>query len=122
MHQLSEYQKKITLDKQVINHVKKIIRPIILFKLEEFNRYYNFSYNRVSIRHQKSRWGSCSSDGNLNFNCKLLCVRDELINYVVVHELCHLKEMNHSKKFWALVAETIPHYKELRRELKNIGN
>ncbi len=113
-------QKNVTIDDAVVRHVKNSIRPIILSKLEEFNRYYNFTYNRVCIRNQRSRWGSCSSNGNLNFNCKLLCVRDELRDYVVVHELCHLQEMNHSKKFWALVSETVPHYRELRKELHNI--
>ena len=121
LKQVSGRQKNITIDERVIKHIRKIIRPTILFKLEEFNRYYGFSYGRVSIRNQRSRWGSCSSEGNLNFNCKLLCVRDELRDYVVVHELCHLKEMNHSKNFWALVAETIPNYKELRKELKNVN-
>lgn len=113
-------QKNITIDVSVIKHVKKALRPVVHFKLEEFNRYYNFSYNRVSIRNQRSRWGSCSTDGNLNFNCKLLCLRDELRDYVIVHELCHLKEMNHSKNFWQLVSETIPHHKQLRKELKNV--
>lgn len=120
LKQISGRQRNVTIDDRVVSHVKKIIRPVVLFKLEEFNRYYGFSYGRVSIRNQRSRWGSCSSDGNLNFNCKLLCVRDELVDYVIVHELCHLQEMNHSKKFWSLVSETMPNYKELRKELKNV--
>jgi predicted metal-dependent hydrolase len=119
IEQISDRQKSITIDPRVVKHIKKAIRPIILFKIEEFNRYYNFTFNRVSIRYQRSRWGSCSTDGNLNFNCKLLCLRGELRDYVIVHELCHLKEMNHSQNFWQLVSETIPHYKELRKELKD---
>jgi len=108
-----------TIDDKVVHHLKKALRPIIEVKLLQFNSYYNFKYNRISIRHQKTRWGSCSSEGNLNFNCKLLCLSNELREYVVAHELCHLAEMNHSKKFWKLVEKTIPDYKELRKELKN---
>ncbi len=118
--QTKNKQSNITIDEYVIKHMKKSLRPIIETKLLQFNSYYNFEYNRISIRYQKTRWGSCSSENNLNFNCKLMCVSDELKDYIVVHELCHLEEMNHSKQFWQLVEKTIPNYKELRRELKNL--
>lgn len=81
---------------------------------------YNFEYNRVTIKNLKSKWGSCSSKNNLNFNLKLMKYRKEVIDYIVVHELCHLKEMNHSKTYWALVSSIIPNYKELEKELKLI--
>jgi predicted metal-dependent hydrolase len=71
---------------------------------------------------QKSRWGSCSGKGNLNFNCLLMRTPDEIIDYVVVHELCHLKEMNHSPRFWAEVEKIFPDYKERRKWLKDHGN
>ena len=87
-------------------------------RLEHFNRHYGFSYRRVLIKNQKTRWGSCSRLGNLNFNYKIALIRPELADYLVVHELCHLRQMNHSKKFWELVALTIPNYKILRRELR----
>ena len=83
---------------------------------------YGFSINKVSIRNQKTRWGSCSARGNLSFNFNLVQYRKEIIDYVIVHELCHLKEMNHSKKFWALVEKICPDYKLLRRELKKNSN
>jgi predicted metal-dependent hydrolase len=67
-----------------------------------YNEHYHFRYNRVSIKMQISRWGSCSRYGNLNFNYGLINLPQELADYVVVHELCHLKEMNHGPKFWAL--------------------
>ncbi len=110
----------VTIDEVVVTYMKQLCKPIVEVKLLQFNSYYNFKYNRLSIRHQKTRWGSCSSEGNLNFNCKLMCISDDLKDYVVVHELCHLKEMNHSKNFWALVEKTIPNYRELRTQLKKV--
>jgi predicted metal-dependent hydrolase len=87
-------------------------------RLMYYNEHYHFRYNRVSIKMQISRWGSCSRYGNLNFNYGLINLPQELADYVVVHELCHLKEMNHGPKFWAMVAETIPDYRERRKILK----
>ncbi len=87
-------------------------------KLEEHNRFYKLSYGKISIRDQKSRWGSCSRSGNINFNYRLVFLEDHLVDYVVVHELCHLKEMNHSERFWRLVGEVVPEYVKCRRELR----
>jgi hypothetical protein len=89
-------------------------------RVEEFNKYYNFDYNRISIRNQKSRWGSCSMRKNLNYNFRILLLPKDLADYIIVHELCHLKEMNHSKRFWNLVGETMPDYKAMRKRLRNI--
>lgn len=90
----------------------------IPFRVQELARKYNFVINRITIRGQKTRWGSCSSKGNLSFNFKLMRYRKEVIDYVIIHELCHLREMNHSKKFWSLVNRFCPDYKNLRKELK----
>lgn len=87
-------------------------------KLEHFNKFYNFKYNKVTVRNQSTRWGSCSKSGNLNFNYKLALLPENLVDYVVVHELCHLGEFNHSKNFWDLVARMAPDYKERRQELR----
>lgn len=90
-------------------------------KLEQFNQFYNFKYNKITVRNQSTRWGSCSRRGNINFNYKLVLLPEELLDYVVVHELCHLGEFNHSKNFWKLVAKTIPDYNKRRRELNIKG-
>lgn len=80
------------------------------------------NYNRIAIRKQQTRWGSCSSKGNLNFNCLLMLAPEEVRDYVVVHELCHRKQMNHSPLFWALVENVLPNYKDLRKWLKQNGS
>lgn len=100
---------------------KEKARELIRKKLEHFNGFYNFSYKRVAIRNQKSRWGSCSRAGNLNFNYKIADLPENLIDYIIVHELCHLRELNHSKNFWRLVEKKIPDYMERRRGLRKNG-
>lgn len=93
-------------------------RKLIESKLQEWNYYYKLEWGRVAIRDQSTRWGSASSSGNLNFSWRILHLPEKLQDYIVVHELCHLKHHNHSAKFWALVAVTIPDYKLRRKELK----
>ncbi|MFC1617711.1 M48 family metallopeptidase [Patescibacteria group bacterium] len=96
-------------------------RQFVFERLEYFNSYYNFRYNRISIRNQRTRWGSCSRRKNLNFNYKLLLLPRELADYIVVHELCHLAELNHSARFWKLVARVVPEHRELRKKLRQIS-
>lgn len=91
---------------------------LVTHKITEVNAHYNFTYKNITIRNQKILWGSCSRDKRLSFNYKIAFLRDELADYLIVHELCHLREMNHSDRFWRLVTETIPNYATLRRELK----
>lgn len=86
-------------------------------RLVHFLGYYGYSYGRISIKKMTSRWGSCSSEGNLSFDYRLLFLPQEVSDYVIVHEICHLKELNHSSRFWQLVSETIPEYKKRKREL-----
>ena len=78
-------------------------------------------YGRITIRLQKTRWGSCSSKGNLNFNCLLMCTPREVQDYIIVHELCHRVEMNHSPRFWELVETYMPDYKNSEKWLKTEG-
>ena len=80
------------------------------------------SCERITIRAQKSRWGSCSTRGNLNFNCLLMLCPEEVRDYVVVHELCHRKEMNHSRRFWLELARVLPEYEQQRQWLKANGS
>lgn len=80
------------------------------------------TYNTITIRDQKTRWGSCSSKGNLSFNWRLILAPPKVLDYVVVHELCHRREMNHSPRFWALVESVMPDYKQHRKWLKDNGD
>ena len=104
--------------KLLVTRAKRIIPPMV----DKYARQMGVTYGRITIRMQKSRWGSCSGQGNLNFNCLLMRAPDEITEYVVVHELCHRKEMNHSERFWAEVEKIIPDYKERRKWLKDHGN
>ena len=90
-------------------------------RVSYFAKQIGVTYGKITIRNQKTRWGSCSSKGNLNFNCLLMLTSPEVIDYVVVHELCHRKEMNHSKAFWAEVEKVLPNYKEQAKWLKENG-
>ena len=95
---------------------------IIPERVKYFAKLIGVDYGRITIRNQRTRWGSCSSKGNLNFNCLLMLTPPDVLDYVVVHELCHRKEMNHSKAFWNEVEKVLPNYKELVRWLKEEGS
>ena len=106
-----------------LNYIKYKKDASILVKerLEYFNTFYNFKLGRVAIRNQKTRWGSCSKKGNLNFNYKIVLLTAKQADYIIVHELCHLKEFNHSGRFWNLVANAVPDYKVVRSSLRMNG-
>ena len=97
--------------------------------LSEFRRSYymesarkmGVTYGRITIREQKTRWGSCTSEGNLNFNWRLIFAPEKVLDYVVVHELSHRKEMNHSPAFYAVVASVMPEYKACEKWLRDNG-
>ncbi len=103
------------------NKNKKEALRVFTARLLELNVNYHFSYKRVSVRNQKTRWGSCSKTGTLSFSYRLLFLPPEVRDYVLVHELCHTKEMNHSRRFWELVSQTVPNYKVLRRKLNGFN-
>lgn len=98
---------------------KEKARACVLERLAYFQTQYPYQFKRVSIRHSETRWGSCSRQGNLNFSYRIYFLSPRLRDYIIVHELCHLKELNHSSAFWTLVAETFPDYKKMRRELNS---
>ncbi len=85
-----------------------------------FAEVYGVTFKKISIRAQKTRWGSCTHSGNLSFNYKIAVLPPRIADYIIVHELCHRSEMNHSKRFWNLVAQTIPEHKTIRRELRRV--
>jgi len=87
-------------------------------RVDYFNQSYGFQLNKIRVGNQRTRWGSCSAKGNLNFNYRIIFLPVRLADYIVVHELCHLRELNHSANFWKLVAQTTPDYLKIRRELK----
>ena len=96
-------------------------KETITKRVSYFARLMGVSYRNITIREQKTRWGSCSSEKNLNFNWKLILAPPEVLDYVVVHELCHLKEMNHSKAFWDEVEKVMPEYETYKLWLKENG-
>jgi len=97
---------------------KETARELVHRKLTEHNAHYALAFGKVAIRNQRTRWGSCSKKGNLNFHYRIALLPEHLADYVIVHELCHLAEFNHSKKFWSLVAQTIPDHRARRKVLK----
>ncbi|MDH5229975.1 MAG: M48 family metallopeptidase [Gammaproteobacteria bacterium] len=94
-------------------HAKNVLNPW----LNDVSQRLDISYNRLSIRQQRSRWGSCSQLGNINLNCNLLFLPKSMVEYLLIHELCHRQHMNHSKSYWALVKHFEPNYKILDRQL-----
>ena len=98
-----------------LKHKAKIYLP---GRIKELSEQTSFSYNKITIRSQKTRWGSCSTSGKLSFNYRLMRFRKEIIDYVIIHELCHLKEMNHSKRFWKFVGKFCHDYRKLKTELR----
>ena len=89
-------------------------------RVEYLNQAYQFKPGKIRIRNQRTRWGSCSRNGNLSFNYKIVFLPPLLADYIIVHEICHLGEFNHSARFWNLVGKTIADYKNLRKEVRRL--
>lgn len=117
----STIDERSKLEKITFEQVKELADQAVEY-IPKRVKYYaekeNFVYNKITIKNLVSRWGSCSTKGNLNFNCLLMLTPDYVIDYIVVHELCHLREMNHSEKFWAEVEKIMPDYQRAELWLK----
>jgi predicted metal-dependent hydrolase len=96
---------------------KEAARAMVRARLSHFNKQYQFAVGGVRIKNTSSLWGSCSSKRNLNFNYRLVLLPQVLADYVIVHELCHLAELNHSPRFWRLVATVLPQYRQYEKQL-----
>ncbi len=106
---------------QEIKRLEALAKQVIPEKVAYYARIMGVTYGSISIRKQKTRWGSCSREGNLNFNCLLMMAPPEVLDYVVVHELSHRLEMNHSARFWTQVEKVLPDYRGPRKWLKEHG-
>ena len=109
------------LSDEELSALTKEARRVFAERVAYYAPIVGVDYARISIRHQGTRWGSCSAKGNLNFNCLLLLAPPEVLDSIVVHELCHRKEMNHSPRFYAQVYRACPDYDASHRWLKEHG-
>ena len=116
-----EYEKIDKFSYEDINDMAREALEVFPGLVEKYARILNVTYGRITIRNQKTRWGSCSAKGNLNFNCLLMESPDYVRDYVIIHELCHRIHMNHSKEFWNLVGRVMPNYKIAEKWLKTEG-
>ena len=113
--------RKAPFTEEELERLRETARKLVAERLAYFAPIVGVTYQRVTIRAQHTRWGSCSSKGNLNFNCLLALVPSEVLDYVVVHELCHRKELNHSERFWKEVERVLPEYRACRAWLRENG-
>jgi predicted metal-dependent hydrolase len=109
----------VRLSRADIPMLKKRAAALASARCAHFANIYDVRFKRISIRAQKSRWGSCSKSGTLSFNYKIAALPAVVADYIIVHEICHMREMNHSKKFWDLVARMVPEHRAVRKELRN---
>lgn len=119
---LTEDEEATNIKGLLIKWYKAQARRVFQERVDYYSSKLKISPNRIAIKDQKSRWGSCSSKGNINLNFRLIMAPIEIIDYVIVHELCHLVHLNHSKEFWALVEKILPSYLKCKEYLKINGN
>jgi predicted metal-dependent hydrolase len=110
-----------TYNRNILNWYREQTKILLESKVPFFSKKLSISYGKVRIRSQKLRWGSCSKKGNLNFNLLLSALPMNIIDYIIIHELFHLVEFNHSNHFWKLVGDAFPSYKYCRAWLKKNG-
>lgn len=117
----SDFKKAKPLLEEEIEELKKRAQTIIPPKVEVYAKLLKVNFSNIAFRSQRTIWGSCTSRGNLSFNCLLALCPDDVIDYVIIHELCHRKHMNHSKNFWAMVERYCPEYRNQKAWLKENG-
>ena len=115
-------ENKVSYSEDEEKRLREEARRVLTKKSEHYKELLHVEYKKIRIGDQKTRWGSCSSKGTISYSWRLILMPQEIQDYVVVHELCHLHEMNHSKKFWEWVASIIPDYQRRRRWLKSHGD
>ena len=118
MHKRQEDRKELSLSDDQIKAHKVMASEYLAERSEYFAKLMSVRYKQLKINSANTRWGSCNSKGEINFTYRLILAPKDLVDYVVVHELAHLKEMNHSKKFWSIVSHVMPDYKQ-RQKLLN---
>ena len=118
IEQQNKQKNKIRLSPREIDIIKEAARQCIPPRVDHYAKIMKVKYNRITIKMQKTRWGSCSSQKNLNFNCLLMLAPTEVLDAVIVHELAHLKEMNHSPAFYKIVRSVYPEYDKYYSWLK----
>lgn len=121
-HVLQEAQERTDRSDEEIKALKMQARQVLTQRTDTYKILLGVDYQRIRIGDQKTRWGSCSSKGTISYNWHLILMPERIMDYVIVHELCHLREMNHSKRFWQLVEEILPDYVSRRKWLKENGN
>lgn len=114
-------QARIHLDAAREKELRERAKSVLAQRTAYFARQVGVTYGRITVRDQKTRWGSCSQTGNLNFNFRLILAPPEVLDYVVVHELCHRRQMNHSAQFWQEVAQVLPDYRKRKAWLTENG-
>ena len=114
-------QARIHLDVAQEKELRERAKSVLAQRTAYFARQVGVTYGRITVRDQKTRWGSCSQTGNLNFNFRLILAPSEVLDYVVVHELCHRRQMNHSAQFWQEVAQVLPDYRKRKAWLTENG-
>lgn len=111
-------EQRVYRSDEEIRELREKARAVLAQRTEFFAHRLGVTYSRIRIGNQRTRWGSCSSKGTISYNWKLILMPETVRDYVVIHELCHLLEMNHSSRFWSLVEMMMPNYREARTWLK----
>lgn len=121
-HQMDSMEKRVNRSEEEVRRLKEQARITLTARTDYYAEILQVKYQKIRIGSQKTRWGSCSSRGTISYNWHLVLMPEIILDYVVVHELCHLIEMNHSPQFWSRVENVLPDYRDRRAWLKKHGD